>query len=75
MRLSIPPTNGEGPNAVDLELQKALKVLREAHIQVDGRGIVGLDGESFGAVILRHESEAKKALETLGQAGVKASVS
>lgn len=75
MRLSIHPINGEGPNAVDLELQKALKVLRDAHIQVDGHGIVGLDGESFGAVILRHESEAKKALKTLGQAGVKASVS
>jgi hypothetical protein len=75
MRIIIQQSNGEGPNAVGVETHRALEALRAAHIDVTGGGVLGVNGNAVGAVILADAADAARALETLARAGFKASAS
>jgi hypothetical protein len=71
MRIVI-QTNGRDHAALSCEVRRAIGVLRNAYIPTDGGGTISSDDGEFGAIILRHEGDAVKALETLTQAGIKA---
>jgi hypothetical protein len=72
MRLIIHPIDGEGTSEVGVETGKALESLRVAHIDVTSVGVLDLNGNAVGAVILPDDA-ASAALETLARAGFKAS--
>jgi len=75
MRIIIqPPDNStEGFAALSREIRRALEVLRGAYIPTEGGGTVGTDGNAFGALILRYEADAPKAIVALTEAGIRAS--
>jgi hypothetical protein len=73
MRIIIHPTGGEGPRAVDIEMQRAFDALRAARILFSGGGVWGLDGNAVGAILLADDANVNAALDVLMRAGIKAS--
>ncbi len=75
MRIIIQPPNNssEGFAALSREIRKAIEVLRAAYIPTEGGGTVGTDGNAFGALILRYDDDAPRAIAALTDAGIRAS--
>lgn len=55
------------------EVRKALEVLEAVHIATEGGGTIESVACVMGVVVIKLDSEVTKALETLAQAGIKAS--
>ena len=73
MRIAIYPSDGEGPYVRNVDMQRAMVVLRAANIFLHGGGVVISGGSSIGVILLRHQVDHSRALEVLAKAGIKAS--
>lgn len=75
MRIIIQPRDNSAESFVDLshQIRKAIDILRAAYISTEGGGTVGTNGDAFGALILRYDADASKAIAALTKAGIKAS--
>ncbi len=74
MRILIqPPEADGGAHHVGDEVRRALEILARAAVKTDGGGTVSSDQGVTGVLVLSSDGDASRALQTLAQAGIKAS--